>query len=712
MLLIGEYTEFPAWLPADPGSGIALFNSTEGAEPFANTVLSVHNPSFLCADGYGGFYALDEGSQGLLTHFIPDGKSFYLAEQVEFESQGSCHLCVSPEHKIYISNYDSGTLTVVSDNNGHLEVIQTLYFHGGGPVKSRQSASHIHSCRLSPNGRELFAADLGGDRLYRFDIQKDGRLNKHIEQPYIQLPGGSGPRHMDFHPNSRFMYISAELSNQIFTLCFNENGVASVVSCISTTECKGPTILTAHLQVSEQYNMPKFNPHPLFPENPLYEIHSEAEIPHSDRYELWCDGLRQTVYHTDSFDYAVVVRKNSEHFPVEIHVSTAFKDVVIRPLSVGISFERKEDVIRFTLPGPVKISVELDGNLKTPLFILTTNYVAPPDPAPAYFFRKGHVYNVGSLELKSGECAYLEEGSIVCGRIFSYKADCVSVLGNGILYGSVWHKPDENGGRLMAAFTLGDDIRIQGITIVDSGVWNLVPGACRNVSICDVNILSRLVTGDGIDIVGCENVTIENCFIRACDDCICIKACPLPSPAACCNVKNVHVHGCTLWNAEPGNALEIGYELRCNEVSDIVFSDCDIIHCEYEGNQSGGVLTIHNADHANVHNILYENIRIEDAQEKFVDIKILDSKYSLDRVRGDVQDVTFRNITVGGSIFPVSIIRGFEMHNEMHRPRHIRFENVVVHGALMHSANEMRMVVELAHELEFEGNTTLKQPEY
>ena len=70
--------------------------------------------------------------------------------------------------------------------------------------------------------------------------------------------------------------------------------------------------------------MPKFNPHPLFPENPLYEIHSEAEIPHSDRYELWCDGRRQTVYHTDSFDYAVVVRKNSEHFPVEIHVSTRY----------------------------------------------------------------------------------------------------------------------------------------------------------------------------------------------------------------------------------------------------------------------------------------------------------------------------------------------------------------------------------------------------
>ena len=39
VLLIGEYTEFPAWLPADPGSGIALFNSTEGAEPFAHICL-------------------------------------------------------------------------------------------------------------------------------------------------------------------------------------------------------------------------------------------------------------------------------------------------------------------------------------------------------------------------------------------------------------------------------------------------------------------------------------------------------------------------------------------------------------------------------------------------------------------------------------------------------------------------------------------------
>lgn len=450
--------------------------------------------------------------------------------------------------------------------------------------------------------------------------------------------------------------------------------------------------------------MLKFNPHPLIPEEPLFMLRSEEELPKSERYELFCGGEKQAVYHTDSFDYAVVVRHDEEPFPVKVHVLGEFKEALIRPLNTRLEIRREHNNLYFQVPGIKKLSIELDGDLKRPLLLLTTRYVPCPEEGAAYFFRKGKVYNIGSLELKTGECAYLEEGSIVCGKIRAYKADRVSVLGNGILYGGVWHKPDENGGRLMVEMTLGENMLVQGITVVDNGVWNIVPGACKHVVIRDVNILSRLVTGDGIDIVGCEDVLVEKVFIRACDDCIAIKACPLPDPAACRNIKDITVRDCVFWNAEPGNALEIGYELRCNEVSGVTFSDCDIIHCEYEGNQSGGVLTIHNADRARVHDIVYENIRIEDAQEKLVDIKILDSKYSSDRVRGEVEDVYFKNIEVGGDIFPVSIIRGFEMHQEVRWPKRIHFRNFRIHGETMRNANQMRMVVELAHELDFEGN--------
>lgn len=271
--------------------------------------------------------------------------------------------------------------------------------------------------------------------------------------------------------------------------------------------------------------MPKYNPNPLFPNEPLFEIHDFSELPKSPRYTLYCNGQEQTVYHTDSFDYAIVVRRDDAPVSVEVCVSDSFKKAVLRPQSLEIPFDREENHIRFLLPYKAKVSLELDNDLKRPLLILSSCYVAPRSKGETYYFRKGQIYNVGNLELKSGESAYLEEGCVVCGRIYSNMADNVRVSGNGILYGGVWHKPDENGGRLMASFYLGKHILVEGISVVDNGVWNVVPGACRDVIIRDVNIMSRLVTGDGIDIVGCEEVLVEDCFIRACDDCVCIKAC-------------------------------------------------------------------------------------------------------------------------------------------------------------------------------------------
>ena len=231
-------------------------------------------------------------------------------------------------------------------------------------------------------------------------------------------------------------------------------------------------------------------------------------------------------------------------------------------------------------------------------------------------------------------------------------ADRVRILGNGILYGGNWHAWDENGAEQLIVPVLGENIEIRGITLLDGGSWHIVPVACKNVLIEDVNVLGKVITGDGVDIVGCENVVHRNCFIRANDDCISINAVEFQDP--------------------------------------------------YEGNQSGGVLTIHNADRAHVHDIVYENIRIEDAQEKFIDIKTLDSKYSRDRERGMVNDIFFKNIEITEGTFPVSIIRGFEMKNEVCSPHGFYFDNVVIHGEKVMSPGELHMVVELSDELKFQ----------
>lgn len=432
-----------------------------------------------------------------------------------------------------------------------------------------------------------------------------------------------------------------------------------------------------------------------------YEINNMNDIKKSEIYKVTALGKEQTVYYNEFFSFVILVTDGISDVDVTVQIDTKFDRYDLRPKSKAYENKRDGSFINLHLPHNGKVSLELDDNLLTPLYILCSKKVEKPKDV-THYFKSGEIYNINTLELKTGDVVYIEEGSVVCGRMQSYIANDIKILGNGILYGAVWHNWDENCGDTMLQLVLGNNLLVEGITIADGGFWNVVPVASKNIKINDVNILSKVITSDGLDIVGCENVIVSGCFIRANDDCISIKGVDFQDPSGDRDTKNVIVSNCVFWNAEFGNVLEIGYETRCSEICNIIFDDCDIIHCEYEGTQSGGVLTIHNADQACIHDIYYKNIRIEDAQEKLIDIKTLEAKYSLSRTRGMIKDIYFENINVIDGIFPVSIIRGFEMHNEVCRPNGFYFKNITVLGQKIHSANELRMVVELANNLSFE----------
>ena len=293
---------------------------------------------------------------------------------------------------------------------------------------------------------------------------------------------------------------------------------------------------------------------------------------------------------------------------------------------------------------------------------------------------------------------------MVYGRIYAYRCKNIQIIGNGILNGSPWHLPDSNGKLFLVDLQWCENVRIEGITVVDSPMWQIVPSACDHVVIRNTNSLSRVVTGDGIDINGCQDVLIEDCFVRAADDCICIKSGRLPNPTTIRDVKDLIVQRCVIWNAEPGNAIEIGYGLMCQEITNLIFRDCDIIHCQYEGNMGGSAMSIHQADNAYIHDIHYENIRVEDVAQKLFDIKVLECKYTWVPVRGRIEDIYFKDIKVLNGPFPVSIIRGYEMRLEESRPERIYFDNIEILGQKCNSVLDMHMVVELAHKIYVNGS--------
>lgn len=431
----------------------------------------------------------------------------------------------------------------------------------------------------------------------------------------------------------------------------------------------------------------------------MEHIKPGPEIIASDLYQVMSVGEEIFVYQCPVASYALLF--GTGPLEVEIRAEFPFREVKVRPLNLAITPVIDGSTVRFTLPAPAKVSVEFDGDIRNPLFLLAnppeTDKPDPKDPS-VRFFTAGQVYDAGLMEMKSGETIYIEAGAVVYGAIVAHKAENITIKGRGILEGARWARERNAERQRMIRLVECQNVSIEGITVVNGPSWHVVPNGCNDVTIRDLNIITEAGTGDGIDIVSSRNVIVENCFIRSKDDCIAVKAVNYLPDELCANVEHVRVRDCVLWNAEWGNAIEIGYETRCEEITDIIFSNCDIIRCEFEGYQSGGTFTIHNGDRAVVHNVQYENIRVEDAQEKLFDIKVQMSQYSRDQERGQVRDICFKDIQVVDGIFPVSIIRGYD---KAHLISSITFDNLMVHGRKIENANEARMVVEIAREVRF-----------
>ncbi len=445
----------------------------------------------------------------------------------------------------------------------------------------------------------------------------------------------------------------------------------------------------------------------------------------SNVYKVKVDGREVFVYDAPvapvtSFDMTGPVT-------IEIRADRDIKWVDIRPRNLGIQPEFKDSTIRFWLEKPCNISIELNGEYSNKPLYLFAN--PPEEKRPVkgtkgvHFFEAGKVYTPGVIEIKSGETVYIEGGAVVYGMIHAENVSDVRIAGRGILEGSRNREYQKGIWRRFVEMKDCRNVHIEGITLINSPTWQIVPINCENVTISNVKIVSNNGGDDGIDVVRSRKVFIENCFIHTKDDCIAIKS-AWDYPGYVGN-EDILVTRSVFWNTEWGNALEIGFELRADTMKNITFRDCDVIHCD-----DGAVFSIHNGDRSVVTDVTFENIRVEDARQKLFDLAIFFSQYSVDaprdrkskefiyqngpwdglvhlpaekkkehaRYRGYIRNVTFKNIQVVDGIFPFSVFCGYD---EDHIVENIVVENFVVHGKKISNSSEARLYTEFTKNVQF-----------
>jgi 6-phosphogluconolactonase len=78
--------------------------------------------------------------------------------------------------------------------------------------------------------------DLGADKIwcYAFDPSKKEPLQRFTAGD-VTLPPGSGPRHLAFHPNKKFVYCIEELSGMVSGYAYNK-GIMTAIQRIPAHE--------------------------------------------------------------------------------------------------------------------------------------------------------------------------------------------------------------------------------------------------------------------------------------------------------------------------------------------------------------------------------------------------------------------------------------------------------------------------------------------
>ena len=258
----------------------------------------------------------------------------------------------------------------------------------------------------------------------------------------------------------------------------------------------------------------------------------------------------------------------------------AVGNVRIRPSSYGIIPLIKDSSISFFLDRPLKISIEFDEDIYSNLFLFANGMeVDPPKKADqgVKYFGPGF-HEAGTIDLNSDETIYLAGGAIVRGNISGKGISNASVRGRGILL---------NGG-----IRIDDsrDITIDGIIIIDSPGWTIVPRQVSNGVIRNVKMINKTISSDGINPVGCSNIIIEDVFLRIPDDCISIKALRVERPNL-----DIMIRKSVFWS-DAAHCILIGPEGNGTSTERVTISDCDFLECQYTESDYWGVFAITNGD--------------------------------------------------------------------------------------------------------------------
>jgi len=375
-----------------------------------------------------------------------------------------------------------------------------------------------------------------------------------------------------------------------------------------------------------------------------------------------------------------------------------FQSAAIRPTSYGIKPDVRGKTVFFKLDKPRKLSLEFDGdklhNLHVFANAIETEKPDPKDPNVIYFGPGVHQPKDlpgDEFNIPSDKTVYIAGGAVVRAKFVCDRAKNVRIIGRGII-----DQPLRG-----VEIRHSKDITIDGIIVLNPKHYTIYGGGSKKLTIKNLKSFSSNGWSDGIDLMSCSDVTIDDVFMRNSDDCIAIYGHRWDYYG---DVRNYKVTNSVLW-ADVAHPINIGLHGNTENSGEVIenldFKNIDILEQDEDDPNYQGCIALSDGDFNLIRNVKFEDIRIEDFEEgQLLNLRVLNNeKYNTGPGKG-IENIVFKNISYNGLNLIPSVIEGID---ESHAIKDIRFENLRINGKLIQSASDANIRIgNFASDIKFE----------
>lgn len=219
-LLVGTYTN------SCDSKGIYVydFDTNTGDFVFKNATEKVINPSYLTlSKDQKIVYAVNEnGSESTVSSFQFNSVSGQLTSLNQQKAQGAdpCYI-INDNKNVIVANYSGGNIAVFGKTtNGSLTAIKQVVQHKGKGIHSRQEGPHVHMVYFSPDRKYVLSNDLGTDAVSIYEYRPNAGTEVLKLKSTVAVLSGSGPRHLTFSKDGKYVYLLQELNGTLSVFSF------------------------------------------------------------------------------------------------------------------------------------------------------------------------------------------------------------------------------------------------------------------------------------------------------------------------------------------------------------------------------------------------------------------------------------------------------------------------------------------------------------